>query len=477
MLSKTIQKTGITSSAAFVLSCLVLLTFGDTAYGKGPKTLQRVIVQGSDTVRVRIIDEDGGDHYYYDDDGGDHYYYDDDDYDYDYYDDFDFDFGNDYDLDYSGIVRFAMPAMPAMPALRILPTIDMDELMESVEFQEEAVRAYEDELRHHEDAILMQDDEMRMQSEEIRENILEGVRVGRVRGRERAQESAGARRVYRVQYENDHHEAQQAYQDAYKLILQGHWRRALETFREYLTKYPQSHYEDDARFWVCYSLEHSGVDDEEVFHAYNAFITDYPDGKSSWDDDAKDSLVRIGRRLAAVDRKNKAKYGPIVDAIIKDANAEVALAAIYSLQRSGGEHATEVILKTYDPTGDENYRKKVVMIIGRLEGPEVLNKLADIAVNDPSNEVRRAAIRSIGRSDEAEAADALMKLAKQSDDSAVRVDAVRSLGRMDDEKAVDLLLDIAMNDSHIRVRTEAVTALGRMNSEAAQDALAKLLQR
>jgi TolA-binding protein len=456
------KKTEITATAVFILSLLVLLTFADTAYGKGRNKPQRVVVQDSDSITVRIIDHDDDEehHYYYDE--YDHTYDDyHDDLDHDYDDDYDFDFDldHDFDLDYDGGMRFVMP--------------EMEFLIEGAEVQHEAALMQKEAALRQKEAVRIQKEGQRVQRE--------GRRIKGEALRVQSERLGRQKEALRIQREDIGHwqepgQVKQSYQDAYELVLQGKWKRALDAMNEYLRKYPSSRYEDDARFWICYSMEHEGEPDEQVFDVYNTFINDFGD-RSSWHDDAKDSAIKIGRRLAAVNRKNKAKYGPIVDAMVKDANTEVALAALYSLQRNGGEHATNILLSTYDPESDEEYRKKVVMIIGRLEGPQVLQKLVDIASEDPSPEVRSAAIRSLGRSDGEAAVAALAKVARTANDNSLRVDAVVALGRLDIESAIEPLLDIAMNDTHVGVRTAAVSALGRMDSEAAQNALIKILQR
>ncbi len=217
MLFTTIKTKEYTVTITSILCLLLLMALGDTVHGKTRRSSQRIDQQGSDSIAVRITTDDNSHQYY---DYG---------HDYDYNYDFNFDFEHDFSLDYNGEMLFVMPDWD-----------DMEFLLEETGFYEDKYRMQEDEFRMQEDAIRMQSEELRHQEEAIREGVREGMRM--------SQRS----RVRFVDGEQD--QIKQSYQDAYNLVLQGKWKRALDAMNKYLTKYPRSRYEDDARFWVCYSM-------------------------------------------------------------------------------------------------------------------------------------------------------------------------------------------------------------------------------
>ena len=82
-----------------------------------------------------------------------------------------------------------------------------------------------------------------------------------------------------------------AYKQAYNLITEEEWDEAHKALTQFLSKYPNSPWADDARFWQCYSQEKLDYDYEEVYNCYKRFISEYPDSK--WVDDAKSNMVEI----------------------------------------------------------------------------------------------------------------------------------------------------------------------------------------
>ncbi|MEE9466207.1 MAG: HEAT repeat domain-containing protein [Candidatus Neomarinimicrobiota bacterium] len=318
------------------------------------------------------------------------------------------------------------------------------------------------------------------------EEMLEDIRESLDRSREAIRHERRAvrvenrrlrsRRRMAQQYDQEEwDELKKAYKAGYNLILEEKWLEALTALREFISKYPSTNYTDDARFWICYAQEHSGTAATEVFEVYQLFIADFP--KSKWADDAKASLITIGRQLVAKNRKQREKYGPIVKRLQQDLDNEVALAALASLTHSDDESAQQAIIGIYDPEGDEKFRKKVVYALGHMEGDDQVAKLADIARRDPSEDVRKVAIRSLLYIDTEAAFDAFSEIAKDSPDADVRLQAVRASGHIDSDRVVAVLLDLAQNDPHIRVRTEAAALLGHLDTPAAREALIQLLER
>lgn len=268
-------------------------------------------------------------------------------------------------------------------------------------------------------------------------------------------------------------ETAEAYQVAYNLILEEKWKEARQVLEAFLRQYSRTKYTDDARFWICYAMGKLSLPDEEVFEAYQLFIQEFP--RSKWEDDAKGNLISIGLRLVGSGRKEKAQYGPILEDLQQDADLEVAMEALYGLRRKGDKSSLQTVIRLYDPESDARLRKRIVHTLAHFDDPDALNKLAQIAHEDPDSDVRESAIEAIGRNGQ-EGYRVLVKIIKSEKDASIRRKAVQSLRRMENEEVVALLLDIARNDPHVKVRTAAVGVLSRMESPEAQEALIKLLE-
>jgi len=268
-------------------------------------------------------------------------------------------------------------------------------------------------------------------------------------------------------------EITEAYQVAYSLILEEKWKEARQALEEFLRQYAKTRYTDDARFWLCYAMEKLSLPDEEVFEAYQLFIQEFP--RSKWEDDAKGNLISIGRRLVGSGRKEKAQYGPILEDLQQDADLEVAMEALYGLRRKGDKSSLQTVIRLYDPESDARLRKRIVHTLSHFDDPEALDKLAQIAHEDPDPGVRESAIEAIGRNSQ-EGYRVLVKIIKSEKDASIRRKAVQSLRRMENKEVVTLLLDIARNDPHVKVRTAAVAVLSRLDTPEAQEALIKLLE-
>ena len=290
--------------------------------------------------------------------------------------------------------------------------------------------------------------------------------------RELQDEAARAYRMSARQAETA--ETIQAYKDAYGLILDQKWKEARRAYEAFLEKYSKSRYVDDARFWICYAMEQAGLSPEEVFKAYHQFIQEFADSK--WLDDARANLIRIGRDLAAKSRKAKAEYGPIIERLEEDYDIEVTIATLDRMRNVGSENALNAIFRLYDRTKNDKLRKKIVYALRRFDDPAVVNKLGDIARDDPNPDIRQAAIEALGRNGGEAAFNILKSIIEGEGTTEVRQRAIRSLRRSESQEVVSLLLDVARNDPHVKVRTEAVSVLSRIDTPEAQEALIKILE-
>ena len=105
------------------------------------------------------------------------------------------------------------------------------------------------------------------------------------------------------------------------------------------------------------------------------------EGRSSWADDAKASAIRVGRQLV---REGNPEYAPMLEAMQKSDDEEVALSALYALQNIGDERAFSTIMDLYERSNSEELRGRIVYILGNFDAPSVVERLSQIAMNDAS---------------------------------------------------------------------------------------------
>ncbi len=262
-------------------------------------------------------------------------------------------------------------------------------------------------------------------------------------------------------------EITEAYQEAYRYILDERWDQARRAFGEFVEEYSDqlsAGYIDDARFWLCYSMEKLEMPDEEVFEAYHQFIQEFTE--SRWLDDARANLLEIGRRLAEVNRRNATQYGPIIEELEKEYEFEVALATLDRLRsasstndESSNEKTAQAIFSLYDRTEDVNQRVRIISALGRFESPAVADWLTNIASSDADEKVRTAAVDIMGRVGGEASIQGLIDVAMNDPSDAVRQQAAYALQRQGGEAAIRGLIALATKHEDWRTRMNSVSSL------------------
>ena len=263
-------------------------------------------------------------------------------------------------------------------------------------------------------------------------------------------------------------DANKLYQEAYNLVLDKNWAEAIEKFEILLDKYSNSIWEDDAQFWMCYSLEQKNNDLEGSFGCFEDFVQSYEDSK--WRDDAIQNLTRLAREL---EKEGKAEYTLRLKTIQDDVNDELTLAAIQALSSRGDQKAFESLLTIYDSNKNERIRKKMVYIIGSFESKESIEKLKDVAKNDPDEDIRSEAIFWLADDSKTkETAEFLSNMAMNDPSLKVQKKAIFSLGDMDDNFGIPYLYNIAKEHKDENMRAEAVFWIG--NNATSAESIKKL---
>ncbi|GEM_PF-848283 len=91
------------------------------------------------------------------------------------------------------------------------------------------------------------------------------------------------------------------YKGGYKYILQEEWQKARKQFDDLIARFKgHSEYVDDAAYWSAYALEHMEKDKDKAFKAFKDFVVKYPE--SNYFDDAVAEMHRLkgGRDVLTV---------------------------------------------------------------------------------------------------------------------------------------------------------------------------------
>jgi len=111
-----------------------------------------------------------------------------------------------------------------------------------------------------------------------------------------------------------------AYRQAYNQVLSESWDQALKSLEDFIKKYPQSEWRDDASFWKCYTQEKLDRPLKQVFACCQDFIQTYPE--SRWIDDAHSALIRVGERLV---KSGFPEYEALVESLIEGEETRIRL--------------------------------------------------------------------------------------------------------------------------------------------------------
>jgi len=165
---------------------------------------------------------------------------------------------------------------------------------------------------------------------------------------------------------------------------------------------------------------------------------------------------------------------PALATLLSDFNEDIRVSALEALLLVGEEFREETIevLRPLLEDQDPEVRSSAVLVLGRLDGPEV-EKCISFALKDESALVRQSVIRAFeGKSGAAQLE--MFMLALTDEDGEVRRLAVEALGISCDSRSL-APLELALQDDDLWVRSAAVRALGRLTGPEAESSVLKAL--
>jgi hypothetical protein len=181
--------------------------------------------------------------------------------------------------------------------------------------------------------------------------------------------------LFAFNYENN---ARELYDKGKKHCLKQEWQKAVDTFQEFITQYPESQYVDDVQFWHAYSLEKMPNKKYEAFEIFSNLPDDFPD--SPWADDAVVHQIQLAEEFAGTGDE---VYLVFLRNKLNSGNHGIRYRAAISLGKLGERIALPVL---HEMTVDQNLGRLALSLIERLESIE---QGEEIPVTDAPERLKR----------------------------------------------------------------------------------------
>lgn len=143
-------------------------------------------------------------------------------------------------------------------------------------------------------------------------------------------------------------EDQDRFLEAKKKCINQEWYEAITLFERFLEDFPESRNNDDARFWIAYSLEKIPGKQSEAFIAYSNLTSNQPE--SPWTDDAIMHQINLAETFI---REGMDQYREFLYENLESDIDEVKYRSAISLGRLGDKRALPVLegLRSHEDFG------------------------------------------------------------------------------------------------------------------------------
>lgn len=177
------------------------------------------------------------------------------------------------------------------------------------------------------------------------------------------------------------------YLEAKKCSFNQQWDTAAQLYEQLVDEYPQSHYREEAQFWVGYCLEKAGKY-RDAFLVFNLLERKFPN--SMWLDDAIQHKIVLAEKLAA---QRGDQYYMFLRSQLNHDDQDIRYQAAMALGRLQDKRALVVLqsLKGHVEFDDESEQ-----IISRLQRAEALPDevmYGENSVGDPIDVDKKANMR------------------------------------------------------------------------------------
>lgn len=309
-----------------------------------------------------------------------------------------------------------------------------------------------------------------------------------------------------------------AFRDARDFITDGEWAKAQEMFSQYVAKYPNEKNIDAALYWLAYSQQKLGWNDQ-CRATIDRLLINHP--QTAWKDDARVLLAQLGTYVIAAPAMAPVTPGPVTPTAIAAAPAQntyiytpeppdtaltVARAAVASLPPGMIEFDTNfpagsdddpcefkiVVLQALfqtdlqrgivaatdwlKPGSNETARCRsaALTLLGRHGGKAATPVILGVARNEPDPKLRARAIVALGSTNDDTVIDSLREFALNAQDGNTMEAAVYALSRHTGDRAINVLSDIALNGKVSAHRKMAIASIASRPGEPAVDALFRI---
>ena len=274
------------------------------------------------------------------------------------------------------------------------------------------------------------------------------------------------------QEKTDEVKVKEIYRQSKRFIYQKDWEAAVRELKTLTDRYRGSRYQDDALYWLGYSLEKLGNSLEslamqlehkkEALAALDKLQATFPNSK--WLDEAGVLKVEIAETLVKKGLGEYKKY--IVNRAKTDANTELKIVALDALVHMDREKAFPMLENMLLNNEDSALRRRSLLVLAQLDDPRVLPLLKKVALEDKNQEVRYQAIFWIGQSGGAGSVQVLLDLLGRSKDNELKSKIIFSLSQIGGEVVADRLRKIAVDSKEdLDIRKKALFWLGQVKTK------------
>lgn len=174
-----------------------------------------------------------------------------------------------------------------------------------------------------------------------------------------------------------------------------------------------------------------------------------------------DALIELGRHALL----------PLLDAL-KTGDQEIRRRIVRVLGRLRDVNVFELLVQIFNDEEDNKVRSSIILALGDLEDSRAVTLLIQL-LKDKDHEIRGSAAQALGWLKSSEATEALIETLEDQDQE-VRQFAASSLGQIGDKRATKPLLK-ALEDNDNFLRMRVAEALGRIGDREAFEPLLKIM--